>query len=162
MSRRRYAPLRYPDDFIFGQLTTDQGARLRKLYRRLFGQEPPKTVRGNPNNPLRSLAGPANAAVMREFELQEFMYARIGRKLVQQEPEFHNPGGRPKGVKDKKPRRVYSAETQEAEINRLRQQRADLIEDINRERSRPTRNPKSKGARRTRTWRGKRESVTEN
>ena len=61
---------------------------------------------------------------MRELELQAAMGAEIYRALLDQQPEFHNPSGRPKGSKDKV-RRVLKPEDEiSKEAIRKRRQRA--------------------------------------
>jgi hypothetical protein len=108
-ARRRHTPLRYRDPATFEGLADENGQRLRRLYRRLFNTEP--VFESSATDPL-----------VREQDLQDAMSAEIFRELLFQQPEFHNPSGRPKGSKDRV-RRVLRPEDEisKAAIRKRRQ-----------------------------------------
>jgi hypothetical protein len=98
MVRINPKPLRYPEEItsqlqvVGGRaaeiLADENGQRLRRLYYRLFNKTP--VFRTSATEPL-----------VRELEFQAAMNAEIYRALLAQQPEFHNPSGRPRGSKTK-------------------------------------------------------------
>lgn len=110
-TRRRYTPLRYPTPLTSQSVADEIGRRLRRMYRRLFGKEP-------------AFESSATEPFVRELELQEAMKAAIQRKQLEQEPEFHNEPGRPKGSRNRT-RRPLKPETEiSKEAKRKRRQRS--------------------------------------
>jgi len=107
-TKRRHTPLRYRDPTTFEGLADENGQRLRRLYRRLFGKEP--DFESSTTDPL-----------VREQDLQDAMSVEICRALLAEQPEFHNEPGRPKGSRDKTPRPLKPA-SKDAE--RKRRQRS--------------------------------------
>jgi len=123
---RRYTPLRYPEEItsqpaVGGRaaeiLAEENGRRLRKLYRRLFNRAP-------------AFEPSATEPLMRELELQAAMGAEIYRALLAQQPEFHNPKGRPIGSKTKNRRKPPNDETKLSKAaKRQRRSRAKKARD---------------------------------
>ena len=109
-TKRRYTPLRYRDPTTFEGLADENGLRLRQRYRRLFDKDP-------------AFESSATDPLVREQDLQDAMGAEIFRALLAQQPEFHNPHGRPIGSKTKNRRKPPLPETK---ISReaLRQRRS--------------------------------------
>ena len=89
-TRRR--PLHYPDKTSEG-IARENGLRLRDLYRRQTGKEPPPFDDSGPD------------WIVRELEIQASLGigSEMVRKLLFQQPEFHNEPGRPEGSKGKSP-----------------------------------------------------------
>jgi hypothetical protein len=69
-------------------LAEENGRRLRRLYRRFFGKAP-------------VFESSADEPFVRELEIQQAMRAAIELKLLEQQPEFHNEPGRPKGSRNR-------------------------------------------------------------
>ena len=103
--RPRRAPLRYPENLTSEILAEENGRRLRKLYRRLLNRTPvfdgAVQPAGAHEHKLRRFFSSATEPLMRELELQAAMSPEIHRAQLAQEPEFHNPSGRPRGSKTK-------------------------------------------------------------
>jgi len=115
--RRRYAPLRFPIPHTSGTLAGEQGLRLRRMYRRLFDKEP-------------AFKSSATEPWVRELERQAAMREEICRALLAQQPEFHNPIGRPKGSKTKNRRKPPNDETKLSKAaRRQRRSRAKKARD---------------------------------
>jgi hypothetical protein len=88
-TKRRYTPLQYPKNT--SEVVADENyRRLRRLYRRKFGKKP--KFKSSSTDPLVRKV---------EFQAAMGMGHELTRKLLAQEPEFHNEAGRPKGSKDK-------------------------------------------------------------
>ena len=116
-ARRRYTPLRYRDPTTFEGLQDENGLRLRRLYRRLFGKEP--TFESSTTDPL-----------VHEQDMQDAMSVEIFRALLAQQPEFHNPHGRPMGSKTKNRLKPPLPETKiSREAQRQRRSRAKRARD---------------------------------
>jgi hypothetical protein len=107
-TRRRHRALQYRDPHTYEGLADENGQRLRWLYRRYFGRDP--AFESSSTDPL-----------VREHELQAVMLDEICRKLLAEQPEFHNEPGRPEGSKNAIPRPLRSG-SKDAE--RKRRQRA--------------------------------------
>jgi hypothetical protein len=84
--------------------------RLRRLYRRLFGKE-------------LAFKSSVTELLVRELELQEAMKAAFCRKLLEQQPEFHNKPGRPTGSKTKTRRKPLDPETEISKAARRQRKR---------------------------------------